>query len=145
MQARDRADDLAIHLFRPWVIDVARAQAGLDMVNRNLAVIGGQSARHGGGGVALHHHAIGLLLVHHPAQIGDERGGQRIEALIRAHQVKIVIGGDPGDLQHLIQHAPVLCRHANPCVKTRVRLQRGHHREQLDRLGTGAENHENTG
>ena len=145
VQAGDGADDLAVHLFGPRVIDIARTQASLDMVHRQLAVIGGQRARHGGGGVALDHHPRRLLGIHHPAQFHNQRGRERIKALVGAHQVEIVIGGDTGDFQNLIQHAAMLRRNTDARGKPRVSLERGDQRKQLDRFGTGAKNDENFG
>jgi len=56
MQAGDGADDLAVNLFGPGVVDIARPQPGLDMVDRHLAVIGGQRPAHRRRRIALHHH-----------------------------------------------------------------------------------------
>jgi hypothetical protein len=36
------------------------------------------------------------------------------------HQVQVNVGCQLKHLQHLVQHLPVLCRHAQPCFKQRL-------------------------
>jgi len=78
----------------------------------------------------------------HPAQPGQQCGGQCIERLIGAHQVEIVVGSDPGDRHNLIEHAAMLRRNAHAHAKSRVGAQGMDHRKHLDRLRTGAEDDE---
>ena len=102
VQRGEAADDLAIDLFGPGMVDVAAPQACLDVRDRNLAVVGGKRAGHRGRGVALDHHPVGPLFVEHFADAGEQASGERIERLIGPHQVEIVIGADAGNLQHLV-------------------------------------------
>ena len=59
----DRADDLAVHLFRPRRINIVGTEAGFDVSHRNLVVEGSQSAGERRGRVALHDDPIGLKSV----------------------------------------------------------------------------------
>ena len=145
MQAGHGADDLAVNLLGPGVIDIARAQPRLDVIDRQLAVIGGERAAHGGGGIALDHDPRRPRLVHHRAQPGEQPRGQRVEALVGLHHVEIVVRHDPGDIEHLVEHAAMLRGNADLAVEPRVGLERGDHREQLDGFRPGAEDDEDGG
>jgi hypothetical protein len=108
VHVRDAGDDAAVHLLGPRVVDVAAAQSGLDMADRNLAVISGEARDHRGQCVAMHDHAVRLLGVQRRADAGDEPRGERIEALVLLHHVEVDVRHDPGDLQHLIEQAAML-------------------------------------
>lgn len=127
------------------MIDVAAAQAGFDVIDGDLAVVGRQGPGHRGGGIALDHDSVRLLGVHHPPQFGQQRGGQPVKRLVGLHQVQIVVGNDPGDCQHLIEHLAVLRRNADDRHEARIVLQCRDHRKQLDRFGTGPEHDEDLG
>src|SRR5690606_20710172 len=142
MQRGYRPDDFAVHFLGPRVVDVAAPEPGLDMRDRDLAIVGGESARHGGRRVTLDHYPFGLLFVHHSAEPGQQGGGQRVERLAGAHQVKIVIGRDAGNLQHLVEHPAMLRADADAAVEAAVGLESMDEREQLDRFGPGAEDRE---
>ncbi len=128
--------DPARALFRTGVIELARTQPRLDMIDRNAAVIGGKRASHGRGRVALHHDPRRLFAVHHLPQFGEQRRSQPVKALPRSHKVQIVVWHQPGKLQDLIQHFAVLTRSANHRQETRIDAQGGDNRKQLDRLGS---------
>ena len=142
MQRGDRADDLAVHFLGPRMMDVAAAQTGLDVRDRDLAVIRGQRPGHRRGGVALDDHPVGPLRVHDAAEPGEQRGGQRVERLVGTHQVEIVVGRDPGDVEDLVEHAAVLRADADSAVEAIVGFERVDQREKLDRFGPGAEDGE---
>ena len=133
----------AVHFLRPWVVQIARAQARLNMADRNFAIIGGNRARHHRGRVALDDHPIGLLLVQNLANLNQSASGQRIERLAGRHQIEIMVRGDARKRQHLIEHFAMLSRHANAAFKARIGLQCVHKREQLNRLWPSAENCQN--
>ncbi len=139
MQAGHRADDLAVNLLGPGVIDIPRTQPRLDVIDRHLAVIGRQRAAHRRRRIALDDNARGRDLVHHLAQAREQRGGQRIQALVGLHHVEIELGHDPGNIEHLIEQASMLRRNADPAIEPRIGLQRGDDREQLDGFRAGAE------
>ena len=142
VQRGDGADDLAVHLLWPRMVDIAGPEASFHVAHADLAVIGRQRAAHGRGGIALHHHPIGLFGIHHRAKAGDQPRRQLVEALVGLHQVKIVVRHHAGDVQHLVQHPAMLPAHADARIEPRVRLQRVDQREQLDRFGPRAEDGE---
>ncbi len=119
MQRGDGADDLAVDLFGPRMVDVAAPQPRLDMADRDLAVVGGDRPGHRGGGIALHNDPVGPLLIHHPAKAGEQRRGEPVEGLVGLHQVEVMIGRDPRDLQHLVEHSAVLRADADAAVEAR--------------------------
>ncbi len=142
VQRGDRADDLAVDLLGPGMMDIAAAQARLDVGDGDLAVVSGDRRGHRCGGVALDDDPVGPLLVHHLAERDEQRGRERIERLVGLHQVEVVIGHDPRDLEHLVEHRAVLRAHANPALEAGVRGQSMDQREQLDRFRPGTENRE---
>ncbi len=75
MLVGDRGDDAAVHFLGPGLVDVARTQPGLDMADRRLAVIGGERADHGRGGVALDDHPVGAFARPSPCR-GRSAGGR---------------------------------------------------------------------
>jgi hypothetical protein len=81
----------------------------------------------------------GCTGIHHRAQFHDQRGGQPVQRLVRAHQVEVVIGRDPRNVQHLIQH-PRCCAETQTFTSKRGSVSARRPREQLDRFGAGAEN-----
>ena len=67
----------------------------------------------------------------HEDYVGSERiedtvkplkhsAGYAAEALPRAHEVEIEVGNDVEQLEHLIEHLPVLCGHTHAWLVTRV-------------------------
>jgi len=75
-------------------------------------------------------------VVHYLPQPDNQRGGQRIKALPRAHQVQIMVRHQSGQVQDLIEHFAVLTGRANHRRKARIGPQRGDYRKQLDRFGS---------
>ena len=142
MQRRKAADDPAVHFLGPGMVDIAAAQPRLDMRDRDLAIVCRQRGAHRGGGIALHDDDIRLFRIEDLPDPGQQAGGERIERLVGLHQVEIVIGRHPGDVEHLVEHPAMLARHAHARDETLIRLQRMDQREQLDRLGPCAEDGE---
>ena len=108
MECGEGSDCASVNLLWPWLVDIATAQACLDMANRDLAVIGGNCPRQDRGRVALHHHPIRLFFIKHFANFEQSTCGQRIEGLARLHQIEIVVRDDAGDIEHLVQHFAML-------------------------------------
>jgi hypothetical protein len=66
------------------------------------------------------------------------------QGLIRAHHVQIVIGADPENIEHLIEHLPVLGgSNSNNVEKTPLSPELENDRCQLDGIRPGTENHGN--
>ena len=142
----DAADDLAVDLLGPGVVDIAAAQARPrrdrpeSCDNRRparrpwaVAVSPWTITRSGFSASMTWPSSTSSLAV----------SASRLWS--GAHQVEVVIGGYAGDLQHLVEHAAMLRRDADAHFEPRVRLQRGDHREQLDRLGPRAEDDQELG
>ena len=140
VQCGDRANRLAVDLLRPRMVDVAAAQAGLDMAHRNPAVVGRERRAQRGRRVALDHDPIGPLLVHRSTDVRQQHRGEAVKPLTRLHEVEIVVWLDGGDRQHLVEQRAMLAAHADPAFEALVRRQRMHEREEFDCLGPGAEN-----
>lgn len=89
-------------------MDVARAQARLDMAYRDSLVVGSQCTGHGGGRIAVHQHQIRLFHRQHWAQALQHVRGEVREILPRLHHIQIVMRLDLEPIQHMIEHLPVL-------------------------------------
>ena len=139
MPARQGAGELAVGLLGPGRIQVAGAQAGLDMANRNALVEGRQRCRQRGGGIAVHQHRVGPPAREHGAHAGEHAGGDVGQVLPGLHQIEVELGLDPEQAEHLVEHLPVLRGDADPGVEARQCLQLLDQRRHLDGLGPGAE------
>src|SRR5690606_14184473 len=144
MERGERADDLTIALLGPRMVDVAAPQPSFDMRDRDLAIVGRESARHGGRRVALDDDPVGPLIDHHAPQPGQQGCGEGVERLVGPHQVEVVIGLDAGDLQHLIEHPAMLRTDAHPAFEATIGLDRVDERKELYRFRPRAEYGENT-
>jgi hypothetical protein len=113
VEVGDGIGQLAVHLLGPGREHVAGAQARLHVADRNLAEMRRQGGGERGGGIAVHQHAAGLAVVEHPFHAGQHGSGNVGEILIVAHDVEVVIGTDVEEFQHLVQHVPMLRRHAH--------------------------------
>src|SRR5690606_38324196 len=82
------------------------------------------------------------LRVHDPPESGEQRGGQRVERLVGPHQIEVVVGHAPGNLEHLVEHPAMLSADAYPADEARVPRQGVDQRNQFDRFGAGAEDRE---
>ena len=81
------------------------------MAHRNLAIISGERANHGGRGIALDNHAVGFCGIEHAANRLQQARCERIKRLPGLHEVEVIIRNDAADREHLIQHLPVLRAH----------------------------------
>ena len=138
VQGRERSRDLAVHLLGPWRVDIARAQARLDMADRNLLVIGGHGGGHGGRRVAMDENPVGLHLLKGSFQPFENRTGDMGETLRGAHHVEIAVGNDPEQVRDLHQHLAMLACQADARANIVTGLQRLNDRCHLDRLGPSA-------
>ena len=137
----DAGDDAAVDLLGPGMMNVAAAQPRLDMGDRDLAIIGRQARHHRRQRVAMHDHPVGLFGVERAAQLDDQLRGQPVQRLVGHHHVQVDVGRDPGDRQHLVQQPAMLGGDDHARLHPAAPAQRMHHREHLDRLGTGPEHH----
>jgi len=140
VQRRDATDDAAIHLFGPGGVDVAGAQACLDMADGHLLIKRREAGRHGGGGVAVHQQQVVAGALEDVAQAQEDVAGDVGEVLPRLHDVEVMVGADVEQVQHLVEHLTVLGGDAHLCLDGRVGGQGVDDRCHLDGLGAGAEN-----
>ena len=140
----DIPHQLAVHLLREGGVLVPGAQAGLHMAHRDLAVEGRQGPGEGGGGVPVNQHQVGPGLLQHPLHAQQALGGDGGQGLPGLHDVEIVIGRQAENLQHRIQHFPVLGGDAADGLDVRPLLQLQHQGGHLDGLRPGAEDGHDT-
>ena len=76
------------------------------------------------GRVAVHENGIGLPIVEDLADGLQDARRQIAERLAFAHQIEIVVGRDIEQVQHLIEHLPMLCGDAYFRVDVRLVGQR---------------------
>ncbi len=141
--AGDAAGDLPVYLFGPGAVDVVGAEPCFDVADGDLLVEGGQGGSHGGGGVAVDQYHVGMRLPVHVAQAGEHTGGDVVQVLPLLHDVEVVMGLYPEEVQYLVEHLTVLSGHADEGLEM-VALplkgfdQRGH----FDGFGAGAKDEE---
>ena len=136
----DAPGELAIHLLGPWAIDVVSAQPCLHMSHGYLLIEGGKGGGGGGGGVAMHEHHVGFRLAKHVAHTGEHTRRNVVEVLTLLHDVKVVVGGNVEDAQHLVEHLAMLpgdTHYSDKLVGTALKLL--HQRSHLDGFRAGAE------
>ena len=105
--------DLAVHLFRPRLINIAAAQAGLDMRNRDPPVVSGERADHGAGRVALHDDPVRPNAVIDLADRQQQPGTQLIQRLVGFHDVEIEVWLDLAERENRIEEIAMLGGYAN--------------------------------
>ena len=114
MDVGEHARDAAVHLLRPGVVLVERAQARLDVPDLAAVVEGGE--------------APAIVVVVSPCtstQSGrscsstgrrpsmHRRPSRRFSDCAVLHHVEVVIGLDPEEVEHLVEHLPVLAGDAD--------------------------------
>ena len=137
----DAAGNLAVHLFRPGAVDVAGAQAGLNVADGDLLVEGGKGRGGAGGSVSMDKDHVGLYFLQDIAHAGEHAGGDVVEVLALFHYVEVVVRGDLEDAQHLVQHLAVLAGDAHYSLELfRVFLELLYQGAHLDCLRPGSKN-----
>jgi hypothetical protein len=109
----DHIDHPPVHLLRPRPVDVAGAQAGLDMADRDAVMERGQGRGHRRGGIAMHQHVVGADLRVERVKPFEQPGTQAIEGLVGHHDIEVMVGGDLEQRHHLVEHRPVLAGDAD--------------------------------
>src|SRR5258705_8577504 len=90
--------------------------------------------------VALNDDAVRLACVDDLADAADDPGSNIGQALVRLHQIEVVIRPDGYHLQDLVEHLPVLRGNTDLNVETGVLAQRVDDRKELDRFWPRSEN-----
>ena len=135
---------LSVHLLRKRAVFVVAAQPGLHVSDRDLMIVGCKRGGQAAACVPVHQYKVrannpdNLL---HPAQ---HRSRDRGQALPLAHDIQVIVRQQTEDLQHLVEHLPVLAGHANRASNVRTFLQFPDQRRHFDGLRPGAEYAEHT-
>ena len=108
MEVGDGPHHLPVHLLRVGGPLVVGAQACLHVSDRNPVVEGGQRPGEGGGGVPVDQHQVGLCVLQHPVHAGQALRGDGGQGLTGLHNVQIIVRLQGKDVQHRVQHLPVL-------------------------------------
>ena len=132
--------NLAVHLLRPRAIDIVCAQTRFNVSNWNLLVECRQRRRRAGGGIAMDKHNIGLCFLEDIPHPNQHSRSHVIQVLPLLHYIEIIIRLHFEYPQHLVQHLPMLPRHAHDGPKVlRILLELLHQRTHLNRLRPGPE------
>ncbi|MNT64021.1 hypothetical protein D3C72_2018870 [compost metagenome] len=68
----------------------------------------------------MYQHVVGTKLGEYFSNILQNIGRDRIQILVRAHDIKVKIGRDIEQVKYLIEHLPVLRRDANLAIDVRM-------------------------
>ena len=143
MKLCDDACDPPVHLLRPRVAVVERAEARLDVRDARAVMERAEPAGHRRRRVALDEHPVWVLVAEDPRQSAEHRDGHVRRGLVVAHHVEVVVRPDPEQVEHRIEQLAVLRRDADAHVEAAAALELSDHRSELDRLRAGAEDGEN--
>jgi len=139
VQFGDGAGQFAVGFFWPGGIQVAGAQAGFDVGDRDLLVVGGEGGGEGGGGVAVDQDDVGFAVGEDAFHALQDGGGDVGEVLAGLHDVEVVVGFEVEQCEYLVEHFAVLAGDADAGFELRVggelQGQGGH----FYGLGAGAE------
>jgi len=142
VKVRHAAGEPAVHFFRPGRVFVVGAQARFDMPDPDFGVVGGKAGAQRGGGVAVNQHDVGCPGAEYVAHAEQHVARDVAQVLPRLHQVQIEIGLDAEDVEHLVEHLPVLGGDADFCINARIRREDLHDRRHLDGFGACTKNGE---
>ena len=99
----------------------------------------GERACKRGRGIAVHQHDIRLRLFKNEIQTMQRLLSNHSERLTTFHNIEIIIGLDLENIEHLIEHLPVLRGDAHNALRVLALLQRTDERRHFDGLRPGAE------
>ena len=139
VQVRDGRGQYPVHLLGKGGVFVIGPQARFHMAHGHLVVIGGEGTGEGGGGVPVDQDHIGFQradgLVHAQEALAGDAG----EGLPGGHDVQVPAGLYAEDLQHAVQHLPVLGGDAAKTLDALPGGQLFHQGAHFDGLRPGAE------
>ena len=141
MDVSNGAGKPAVHFLGEWGLLIASAQPRLDMPHGHACVESGKAGGERGGGIAMHKDKVGLLLLQHALETREDIAGDVVQILSGLHDVQIVLRHDVEQIEHLVQHLPVLRGDANDGLNlTSTGLQALDQRRHLDGFRAGAKN-----
>ena len=143
VEIRNGRHQLPVHLLRVGGVLVVGPQPRLHVAHRHLMVEGGQGPGKGGGGIPVDQDHVRLQGVDGLVHAHETLAGDGAQGLPGGHDVQVPVRLHVKDLQHAVQHLPVLGRDAadgrEPLPGRQLLDQRGH----LDGLRPGAEDAHN--
>ena len=106
-----------------------------NMSDGDLMIERGKRPRKGRRRIAVDEDEVGAILLEHLVDALHGARGDVKEGLPRRHDVEVVVGNDVKEMEHLIEHLPMLCRHERLCLNL-LRMARQLHDDgrHLDRL-----------
>lgn len=108
VQVGEYAGQAPVGLLGPGLLQVAGAQAGLDVADGNVAVEGGQRGDEAGGGVAVDQDDIGLDLFIGLVELVQQVAGQAVEGLVLGHHLQVLVDLEAKGGENLFEHFAVL-------------------------------------
>ena len=140
VQVGQGAHHLPIHLLGEGGPLVIGAQTGLHMAHGDLVIESGQGPGEGGGGVPVDQDQVGLGLLQHALHAQQAFGGDGGQGLPGLHDIQVIVGLELENIQHRVQHLPVLGSDAAQGLDARAALELQGQGGHFNGLGTGAEN-----
>ena len=111
------------------------------MADRDLAVECSYRRSHRSSCISMNKDDIRLRFIQHIAQPKEYTGSHVVQVLTLLHDVQVIIRIHSENLQHLIQHLPMLPRYADYCLECfRMLLELLDQRAHLNGLRAGSEN-----
>ena len=139
MKRGNATHQATVHLLGEGRVFIVSAQSRLHVAHGDLTVKRRQGAYKGGGGITVDQHQIGLGCGQNALHPGQRLGGDGEQALAGLHNIQIVIRLQAKDVQHAVQHLPVLGGNGAEAFKRLLPGQLPHQGDHFDGLGPGAE------
>jgi len=112
------------------------------MSHRDLLIESGERRSHRRRGIAVHQHAVGLVVCDHVVHAAQHARRQGAEALIVLHDIEAEVRLEIEQIEHLRDHLLVLAGRADGHGESRRCLQATDERRHLDGLGPRADDGE---
>ena len=140
MQIRYPARQSTVHFFRVRGIFIISAQTCLHMSYRNLLI---KSRQKRSRRIAVHQYQIRFFLLKNRPDQRENIRCDRMQRLRHFHDLQIIIHLNLKNIDHLLQHFPVLPCQADDALYLLIFPHFFDQRAHLDRLRPGAENAHN--
>ncbi|MBQ2248965.1 MAG: hypothetical protein II326_02210 [Clostridia bacterium] len=134
----------AVHLLGIGLIASVRAQARLNVADRDPGIIGRKRSGKGRGGVSLNQNKIGILGTQDLVRSAQDPCRKSGVPLPRSHTVQIKIRVNVKGAQGTIEHRTVLTCRTDQHLNLPSSFQFLHQWAKLDRLGTSPHDYHNT-